>query len=699
MIKTNKKVSMLLKVIGAILLPFLIEILKFRTITFDKMGIIRIAFVYAIYLMIGIYFLLRKNKEKVKKIVEYIMKYRYIIAGIVLVVGVLCKVNFSSIGMWSSYVAEPDTNNIIIGKERGIRSDEWLTQSSFMLAQTQGEDAYKIYNKNIAQGTFNTLLFILPVKDILMIAKPFLVGFLLFGQEYGFSFYWMLKIVALIMVSIELVRKITKKDNLLSLVGGFVLALAPVIMWWFSSAIADGYIYGVATILLFGYYMNHLDMKLWKKIVTAIGLLITIPSFAFVLYPAFQVPFAFAMLIFMLNDFIPNAKKLTKKDYFIMGITIVGIAGLLARFFLLCYDDIKLLMGTVYPGKRVRAGGDYTIDQFISYLTNLFFPYTNAIGNTSEPSSYIYPFIGLIILLIYNMKDIVKEKKDKIFWLTICLSVLYILYLLWEFLGFGEFISKITFMSMSTTSRTHVVTGFIGTILTLLMIKKMDGKKIFTKGQTIAISFGVIIFEYVLIKGSIYNDFFTFTKLEIIGVVMFIITYLLITGNKKAFCYTMLIVAIVAGATVNPIAIGLSPIKETKISAIIQEIKSEDEQALWVGNTNITGQYLIANGVNCLNGVNEYPNFGFLKKVDPEEKFNQIYNRFAHISVALGEETNFQLIAEDAYVVTLTKQNIEELEIEYIYSNQKYTEEVISKFDLESKYSNEQTSQYIYQVK
>lgn len=699
MIKTNKKVSMLLKVIGAILLPFLIEILKFRTITFDKMGIIRIAFVYAIYLMIGIYFLLRKNKEKVKKIVEYIMKYRYIIAGIVLVVGVLCKVNFSSIGMWSSYVAEPDTNNVIIGKERGIRSDEWLTQSSFMLAQTQGEDAYKIYNKNIAQGTFNTLLFILPVKDILMIAKPFLVGFLLFGQEYGFSFYWMLKIVALIMVSIELVRKITKKDNLLSLVGGFVLALAPVIMWWFSSAIADGYIYGVATILLFGYYMNHLDMKLWKKIVTAIGLLITIPSFAFVLYPAFQVPFAFAMLIFMLNDFIPNAKKLTKKDYFIMGITIVGIAGLLARFFLLCYDDIKLLMGTVYPGKRVRAGGDYTIDQFISYLTNLFFPYTNAIGNTSEPSSYIYPFIGLIILLIYNMKDIVKEKKDKIFWLTICLSVLYILYLLWEFLGFGEFISKITFMSMSTTSRTHVVTGFIGTILTLLMIKKMDGKKIFTKGQTIAISFGVIIFEYVLIKGSIYNDFFTFTKLEIIGVVMFIITYLLITGNKKAFCYTMLIVAIVAGATVNPIAIGLSPIKETKISAIIQEIKSEDEQALWVGNTNITGQYLIANGVNCLNGVNEYPNFGFLKKVDPEEKFNQIYNRFAHISVALGEETNFQLIAEDAYVVTLTKQNIEELEIEYIYSNQKYTEEVISKFDLESKYSNEQTSQYIYQVK
>lgn len=92
---------------------------------------------------------------------------------------------------------------------------------------------------------------------------------------------------------------------------------------------------------------------------------------------------------------------------------------------------------------------------------------------------------------------------------------------------------------------------------------------------------------------------------------MFTITYLLITGNKDAFCYSMLIISIIAGATVNPIAIGLSPIKETKISNAIQEIKKEDEQALWIGNTNITGQYLIANGVKCLNGVNEYPNFNF----------------------------------------------------------------------------------------
>lgn len=67
--------------------------------------------------------------------------------------------------------------------------------------------------------------------------------------------------------------------------------------------------------------------------------------------------------------------------------------------------------------------------------------------------------------------------------MTISLSILYIMYLLWEFVGFGEFVSKITLLSLSTTDRIHVVTGFIGTLLTILMIKRMSGKNIFTKNK------------------------------------------------------------------------------------------------------------------------------------------------------------------------------------------------------------------------
>lgn len=685
-------------VILAIMLPFLIEILIFGKIEINKVALLRIGLIYGIYILIGIYKLLKKYDKQLNKIAEFLIKYRYRIAGIVLVATVLLRINLSSISMWSSYVNEPDSKNIILGVARGIRSDEWLTQSCLMLGETKGEDAYQMYNKNIAQGNLNMLMITTPVKDIVSIGKPLTWGFFLLGTEFGYSFYWMLKIVLLVLVSIEFSMKITKKDNLLTLTGGLLLALAPAIMWWLSSAIADGYIFGMATIVLFSYYMNNLEWNLKRKIGLAVGLLISITSFAFVLYPAFQVPFAFFMLVVMLNDFIPNVKKLTKNDIIIMAITILGIAGIVARYVLVCWDDIVTMMSTVYPGNRISIGGDFSIDRFISYFANIFFPYSKSVSNPCEQSSYIYPFMGLIILLIYNLKDIKEKKKSQDVKLIISLTVLYIIFLLWEFVGFGELFAKLTLMSMVPSPRLHVVVGMIGMILTIAIIKQTNSKKIFTKAQSIIISLVVVVISYVLIKNSSYAQYFKFVKIEIWSIVIFAITYFMITGNKRAWCYSMCIIAIIAGATINPICIGLSPIKNTQISKEIQEIKASDEDALWVGNSNITGQYLVANGVNTLNGVNTYPNFKWLNIVDPDGEYNEIYNRFAHIHVTLGDETDFTLLAADSYLATLTYDNLKELGIKYYYSNVKLSDKIKEKFKLETKYDNDKNQQYIYAV-
>ena len=63
------------------------------------------------------------------------------------------------------------------------------------LGQTQNEEGLNIYNENIAGGNCNMIMTAAPVWDIISIAKPFNWGYLLFGTEYGFSFWWSLKIV------------------------------------------------------------------------------------------------------------------------------------------------------------------------------------------------------------------------------------------------------------------------------------------------------------------------------------------------------------------------------------------------------------------------------------------------------------------------------------------------------------------------
>lgn len=694
--------------ICAAIFPIILELLINKKIEFNTFGIVRLGFMYLVYLLIGIYFLLKKYSKLLNKIASFMIKKRYIIALVILIVGVLFKINFSSINMWSEYVAEPEQNNVIIGKARGIRSDEWLTQSPLLLGEIKGEDAYQTYNKNIAQGNINMNMSNLPVLDILTLGKPLTWGYIFFDEEIGFSFYWMLKIVLLFLVSIEFVMKITKKDNLLTLVGGFILATAPAIMWWLSSAIADGYVFGMLTIILFSYYMNNLDYKIYKKIGIAIGLLISIPAFAFVLYPAFQVPFAFFMLIVMLNDFINNFKQIKKIDVILIVLTIIGIAALLARFIIICWNDINIMMSTVYPGNRISTGGDFTLDRFISYFANIFYPYSESLANPCEPSGYIFSFIGLITLLIYSVNNIKKDRKDEktgklkfstITKLTISLSLLFVLFILWEFIGFGETFAKITFLSMVPSQRLHVIAGMIATILSIIMIKTNENKKIFSKLQAILISVFTVAISYILIKNTSVSEFFNTAKIEIWSVVIFAITYCMLTCNKKAWAYVITIVAIIAGITVNPISIGISPINNTIISKEIQKINEQDKDVLWAGNSNITGQYLVANGIKTLNGVHQYPNFEWLNIVDPDGKYNEIYNRFAHIHIGLGNETNFMLLAQDSYLATLTYNDLQQLGVKYYYTSEKCSEDIIKQFKLEYKYCDEERSQYIYIIK
>lgn len=641
---------------------------------------------------------IEKINNIIEKIADFIMKYRYIIALISLVLLVSLKINFSSIDMWCQYMNEPQTKSTILGKARAIRSDEWLTQTATMLGQAASEEGYGIHNKNIAQGTSNMLMVSAPVADIVAISRPLTWGFLLFGGEYGFSFYWVLKMIALLMVSIELVRKVTNKNNLLSLIGGIVLGIAPAMMWWLSTAVVDGYIYGGAVVILFGYYMQNLDWKLWKKLLIALGIVICLPGFAFMLYPAFQVPFAFFMAIFMLNDLIKNWKKLKKKDYFLMAITIITSLALIARFVLVSLEDIKVMMGTVYPGERVEKGGTFTINNFISYFANIFFPYTNRIANTCEPSTYIYSFIGLMILIILYLGEIKEEKGKKDFGLIIGLITLYTIYIIWEFVGFKTILAKITLLYFSPAQRTHIVLGIIGTLLSIIMIQKIEGKNKISKTQGIAISSIVVILSYILIKQSSYNEFFTTIKYEILLPIVFLITYFLIRGNVKAWSYTMCVVAIISGAIVNPIVRGIAPINKTDISNEIKKIYNEDKEALWIGENNFNGQYLIANGINCLNGVNTYPNFKWLDVVDPEKEYNEVYNRFAHIGIKLSDTTKFELLGQDSYVAYLTYEDLKDLNVKYYFSYSKMEENIVEKFNLETKFSNEERCQYIYQI-
>lgn len=711
-IEEIKKMSFKTKIkyifVGLILaiLPIVLEILLFKNSKLDinKSSIIRIGYIYGIYILYLIYKVLDVYSNKLKKLFDFILKHRYIIAIIFFCTMVLLKLNISNIGAWRMYIEpEEKSDTTLIGINRYIRSDEWEVQTPFFFAQSlNNEKYYPLENNNIADGQNMLMIYPAPVWNITIIGKPQNLGFLLFGKDYGYSWYWCMKIVLLVLLSIEICMILTNKNSFLSIIGGIWLAYSPSIQWWLSSN-GDIYIHAFAIIVLFHYYVNNTDWKLWKKLLIAIGMISSIAGFVFCFYPPVQIPIAYVMLVFLLVDYIINFKKIKLEDYIIILVTLAISFAIIGYYLIVSVDAISLIMNTVYPGSRDLTGGDANISVMIKYFFNIFSIRGRGLAevgtNQAEVSAVIYPFIALIIGIVYKFKDFKVKIKDRKNWLCYGLCLVYIILMLWNFVGFGNILSKVSLLFLCQPERVFLILGIIGLMLCLIILNQKEIK--LQKCQIIIISLFVIILANALIYSFSYNNYFTNTKKLILYSIIFLMTYNLLSLNSKGFSYVIFIITIATGITINPLNVGTDAIFGTNTSKQIIKILNEDaEDNLWIGNSSRDSQFLIANGARVLNGVNYYPNFDMLYILDPEKKYEYVYNRYAHIEINLtkNKETEFILMYPDAYRIQLSKEDFEELGIKYYYSSKKIDEDIEKLYNLKLIFNEEYEGKYIYSV-
>ena len=164
------------------------------------------------------------NEEEIKKppIILFIglamLLLIIIIAIIILLICVLFELNGSSIGCWQNFLnTGVEKSNVIFGKSRRVRADEWATFTPMMFSQKL--DGFHYISSLIRGG--NTDVFIvygLPVLNILQIFRPFQIGFLVLGSSRGLSFYWLSRFLLLFLVSFEFGMIYTKKNKNLSFI-------------------------------------------------------------------------------------------------------------------------------------------------------------------------------------------------------------------------------------------------------------------------------------------------------------------------------------------------------------------------------------------------------------------------------------------------------------------------------------------------
>ena len=149
---------------------------------------------------------------------------------------------------------------------------------------------------------------------------------------------------------------------------------------------------GLKTYEAIAYHFFTTNKRWLKNLLTILAPLV-LSVFVLALFPSCQIPLGIIAFCLFVGALVRDKEKINfeKKDIFrILFIFLVAII-ILSYSLLTSLDAIKLLYDTVYPGKRVSLGGQYTFRNLFTNLTTLFLPYKESnVLNNCEVSDFIH---------------------------------------------------------------------------------------------------------------------------------------------------------------------------------------------------------------------------------------------------------------------------------------------------------------------
>lgn len=641
--------------------------------------------------------------DKASKLGKKIIKYRWILAGVIFLVCIIFRIHGSSMEKYNwDFPEQSDANAAreyhIIGKCRPIRSDEWMVQTPLFFSQESND--YKLESKQMSVSGLNMVLcYYAPVKDITIIGKPFAWGYLIGGNALGLSWYWCSMMILLFMTAFEMFMIISHRNAKLSLVGMMMIGLSPVMQWWFVPHIPVVFIYAMGLFSI-GYHFFTAKTRVLKWTMSVLAG-IAVVGFALSIFPSCQVIAALCMAGLFAVCLYRDREEITftLKQWPRLALPIAFAGGVLIYFLVKSADGLELLTSTVYPGKRISLGGGSTLADLFTNLSSAFMPYKDVIkGNNSESAKYIH-FAPLFIVLFPYMYVKLRKYKDKDVVVGGALWTMLLIQIIFMCVGFTEMISKITFFSY--VNRMQLSYGWIGVIFTIWSVyviwKHEDMFRLWEK------------ILYPLIYGAVYYTFIDRDLIDYIGkaslvkeIMVFIAILLFVFFVKKhMFGYLMVAFMCFAGLLVNPVNRGISPVINHPISNCIADEVKKNPDGIWLSvDTYIgyMGNFVMANGARVMDGTNFYPDFEKWEILDPEGKYEHCYNRYSNQTFKLtNEDTVIGLKSADHLVCSINPKDVVKLGVNYLVSQRDVTED-FRKYDIDSEIIFDRGGYYIFKL-
>ncbi len=575
---------------------------------------------------------------------------------------VALRVHGFSLAAWHEVIDGSAPSEVLLGKPRLIRSDDWKVHLPLLFAQTAQTPRFPVVNPSVGLGQSMLLPIDAPVANWVSLFRPTMWGFLL-GSDVGLAWLWWSRVLGLFGVWFAVLVVVTRGRFAPAATGAALLVCAPFFQFWAFNGAPQVTSMGAAFLATVALARAR---ERRSVVAAAIALALAGAWFALAIYPPYQVTLGWLYVALVAGFLLDGRNSLPLRHHVALRAIALALAGVcvvavVAAFASEASDAIATMRNTAYPGRRMSSGAERNLAEL--WNANLGAPLWaenwGPLYNICEAASFwMLSPVPLALLLWRRMRG---ERIDA---LTAAVALYALALSIYALVGIPAFLARVTALGFVPGKRAVIGIGLADAIL--LVRFAACGAPARRDERTRV--FAIAVACFVALAGCSFwlERELPDARLPVLLGFAFgnaVLAAFFLQLPRRAL---MALVALSAISTLwfNPLAVGGSAyLRDNPLAQAILEIdRAEGGQTTWVsfGRDDLPNLFR-AIGVRALNGVHPIPQLELWKRIDPGGAFRNVYNRYAHIAFAAAPSgaPRFQLHSQD-YVIVQIRPNSDE---------------------------------------
>jgi len=575
-----------------------------------------------------------------------------LVAALAFVTLVSLRFHGFSLPAWHDVLDGSPAREVLLGTPARIRSDDWAVHLPLALAQASHEPRFPVVNENVGRGQNMVVPFSYPVAHPVTLFRPTVWGFFL-GNDVGLAWMWWTQSLGCFAVWLLVFLVVTGQRLGLSVGLCALVLFSPFFQFWSLNAAPVATYAGLVFLAAATLLSEARPRAIWASgglLGWAAG------CFLLVLYPPYQIPLAYLMLV-LLAWLVWERRGLLREQSRTRAAAAALAAGVATVAVVALYhaggDAIEQIRETVYPGARRVAGGDEPLwEQLNSNLwTALYATRYGALQNICEAASFwlLFPAVGAGVVVAWVRRW--RSCDALVAALTLTCAVLS----LYCAVGFSDSLAGALFLGRVPSSRALLALGLADALLLGRWLSLPAGPE---PGRAAR---AVVALAWVGLLAACAQRLRTVLGegdpvwLGVLVLANGILAYLVLARWRPE----LVVAAMAAGLWVctvgfNPLVRGGSDyLRHNPVAAKILEIDHRaGGETVWASvGQPYAGNLFRAIGVRGVDGVHVLPQLELWKSIDPAGAQRSAYDRFAHVVIAFEEGPRFEAVTQDALLL------------------------------------------------